>query len=90
MKIRRLGNKGILGVWLDALVSLFIVGTLFLITDDMMRNELAVIALDMGVPAENITNLLTFWTAFPFVMCFGILLYAVVRSQKQEYDTGWR
>ena len=81
-------NEGNFFVWFTVLAAMLIVSVVYITFDDIFNNELLALATELGVSPTITGTLKMAWTAFPIIFLFGLMLYAWVRGQKQEFDTG--
>jgi hypothetical protein len=90
LKRRKLGNRGIAFVWLQILIALVVVMMAYIPFDSIIRIDIYNAAIEAGGDPIYLNNIVACWRAFPFVYIFCLFLYGLIRSQKNEYDTGWQ
>jgi len=88
-KLKRLDNRGVVYVWVTVLVSIVVIFFTYIIFDDVVRNELYNMALEMGVDSGSLNTLITLWNIFPFAFVIGLFFFGIIWSAKREFDTGY-
>lgn len=85
----------IVNVWISALVMLFIIIIVYVMTYTIVCVTLYNLAVSMApVNTEagyfNVLNLVRMvYNIFVWVMIFGVLIWAYLSSQRREFETGY-
>lgn len=85
----------LVNVWVTALIMIFITMTVYVLTYGVVCVTIYNIAIDMApVNTEaayfNVLKLVRMtYNIFPWILIFGILIWAYLSSQRREYETGY-
>jgi len=88
-------SENIGAVWITAITLLFIVITAYVITYPIVCAQLYDIAVDLapvntGAGYFTILSLIRLvYHIAPWILCFGILIWAYLSAQRREYETGY-
>jgi len=88
-------SENIGAVWITAITLLFIVITAYVITYPIVCAQLYDIAVDLapvntGAGYFTILSLIRLvYHIAPWILSFGILLWAYLSAQRREYETGY-
>ena len=86
---------GFVTVWTTAMMLIFIIITVYVLTYDLVCVRLYGIAITLApVNVEsgyfNVLKLVRMsYNIVPWIMCFGVLIWAYLSSQRKEYETGY-
>lgn len=92
--------KGVIYIWMTVLIGLFVLGFVYMYFTDTYYNTIKpMVVLGVQNTTYNTTNPMAVlhaidvaWYWAPLILLFGMFLWAIVSSQKQEYNqmtTGW-
>jgi len=88
-------GETMVSVWITALVLIFGIITVYVFTYDLICVRLFGIALNLapdGVEGgyfSAIGLLRSLYNVFPWIMIFGVLLWAFTHTQRKEYEEGY-
>ena len=80
--MKRLGNKGqtVAMAWVYVIESVFAVGFIFLILDNIVRVQLYNTAVTVGANAQLLSIIIYVWGMLPLMWIGGSILYGIVYS----------
>lgn len=86
---RAAGPEMIGYTWVAMIMAIAYVMVVYTFLYDMIAVTLYQIALDTGVPEAILDQIIMYLVYFPAAFLFGLIIWAVVNSIRQEADT-WR
>lgn len=100
LKIFKMGKKGVFWIWLQALVTIGIISIIYLIFNQILYSSQGIYPIvntsmyssNINTTAaitsmEKVKAIFDYW---PVLLIIGVLIWAFARSQKEEYETGYR
>jgi hypothetical protein len=88
-------ESAVVNVWITVVILLFTIVTVYVLTYGVVCVTLFNAAISMApLNADagyfNVLNLIrTVYNIFPWIMCFGVILWGYLNSQRKEYERGY-
>lgn len=88
-----MNRKGVMGVWLVILISIFIIALVYIIFSYVLYSDTNGIAhlvntstIDNEDAQATLTTISTVWRWWPAPLIIGLIIWGIVSSQRREPD----